>query len=608
MQLLGLYMIVKAQFPPTPAGQTVLKSRFNENITISFKEPGLCETTPGVRSYAGYIHLPPGTLDDSDQQQNYSINTFFWFFEARKDPQNAPLSIWLNGGPGSSSMLGLLTENGPCYVNSDSNSTRLNPNSWNNEVNMLYIDQPVQAGFSYDSLKNYTQDLITGETQEILPGATVPEQNTTFLVGTYPSRNSNTTSQGSRNAAVAIWHFAQIWFQEFPYYQPNDARVSISSQSYGGRYGPAFAAFFEEQNDKILNGTETDPGGQYILHLDTLLLVNACIDRQVQFPSYAHMAFNNTYGIQTVNESVYNGMNDAYFREGGCRDQINNCRAVSSVYDPENTGINSTVNKICSGAETFCTENIRDPYIDFSGRNYYDITQIEPDPFPYSFYLGWLNEAHVQAALGVPLNFTSVSSAVADAFRGIGDYPRPGWLEDLTDLLERGVKVTLVYGDRDFACNWIGGEAVSLAINYSSTAQFHAAGYEPVQVNSTYEGGLVRQYGNLSFTRVFQAGHEVPSWQPETALAIFNRALGNRDIATGTKDTTAADAEYSSSGPPDTWTTKSDIPEQEIMFCYLWAGTCTDEQIASITNGTARVVRYVLEDTNSTKLFPELFD
>jgi len=45
-------------------------------------------------------------------------------------------------------MMGLLQENGPCFVGSDSNSTYLNPYSWNNEVNMLYIDQPVQVGFS----------------------------------------------------------------------------------------------------------------------------------------------------------------------------------------------------------------------------------------------------------------------------------------------------------------------------------------------------------------------------------------------------------------------------------------------------------------------------
>jgi hypothetical protein len=60
--------------------------------------------------------------------------SFFWFFESRKDPHKAPLSIWLNGGPGGSSMMGALSENGPCFVNDDSNSTRLNPWSWNNEV------------------------------------------------------------------------------------------------------------------------------------------------------------------------------------------------------------------------------------------------------------------------------------------------------------------------------------------------------------------------------------------------------------------------------------------------------------------------------------------
>lgn len=43
----------------------------------------------------------------------------------------------MNGGPGSSSMIGLLSENGPCMINDDSNSTYLNPWSFNNEVNML---------------------------------------------------------------------------------------------------------------------------------------------------------------------------------------------------------------------------------------------------------------------------------------------------------------------------------------------------------------------------------------------------------------------------------------------------------------------------------------
>lgn len=116
------------------------------------------------------------------------------------------------------------------------------------------------------------------------------------------------------------------------------------------------------------------------------------MDRRVEWPLYPEMAFNNTYGIQTVNESIYNDMKDAYTRSGGCRDQIDDCRAVASVYDPANIGINETVNKICSDAEEYCGNNIRGPYSQFSGRKYYDITQIDPTPFPYQFLMGWLNQ------------------------------------------------------------------------------------------------------------------------------------------------------------------------------------------------------------------------
>lgn len=133
----------QAQRPQLIPGVEVVQSRLGNGITLSFKEPGICETNKDVKSYSGYIHLPPRTLAAFNISQNYPINLFYWYFQARKNPQNAPLALWMNGGPGASSMRGLLRENGPCSINADSNSTTNNPYSWNEVSNMLYIDQPV---------------------------------------------------------------------------------------------------------------------------------------------------------------------------------------------------------------------------------------------------------------------------------------------------------------------------------------------------------------------------------------------------------------------------------------------------------------------------------
>jgi hypothetical protein len=54
--------------------------------------------------------------------------------------------------------------------------------------------------------------------------------------------------------------------------------------------------------------------------------------------------------------------------------------------------------------------------------------------------------------LGVPLNWTNSSPQASNAYRDIGDYPRDSWLEDLGFLLDNGIKVSLMYGDLDFAC------------------------------------------------------------------------------------------------------------------------------------------------------------
>jgi carboxypeptidase C (cathepsin A) len=93
-------------------------------------------------------------------------------------------------------------------------------------------------------------------------------------------------------------------------------------------------------------------------------------------------------------------------------------------------------------------------------------------------------------------------------FDRTGDFILGDGLKKLGGLLDRGVKVALFYGDRDYQCNWLGGEAISLAIESKLSSGFKQAGYTKIETNASYIGGFVRQYENLSFARVFQAAHE----------------------------------------------------------------------------------------------------
>lgn len=196
-------------------------------------------------------------------------------------------------------MMGLLEETGPCLIGSDSKSTSPNPWSWNNEVNMLYIDQPSQVGFSYDVPTNGTIRAVDyagwGPVLTTFPGDFtdgVPEANYTNRVGTFSSQNLTTTADTTAHAAHALWHFAQTWFFEFPHYKPADDRISLWCESYGGHYGPGFLRFFQEQNDKIANGSSNEQGAQFI-HLDTLGIINGLLDVVIQGEAYITFPYNN---------------------------------------------------------------------------------------------------------------------------------------------------------------------------------------------------------------------------------------------------------------------------------------------------------------------------
>lgn len=102
----------------------------------ALKDGTVCDT---VKQDAGYITLP------NKKDGHY----FYWYFESRNKPSEDPLVLWLTSGPGCSSLWAMLAENGPCVVQKDL-STKLNKYSWTTSANVLWLDQPLFTGFSYD--------------------------------------------------------------------------------------------------------------------------------------------------------------------------------------------------------------------------------------------------------------------------------------------------------------------------------------------------------------------------------------------------------------------------------------------------------------------------
>lgn len=394
-------------------------------------------------------------------------------------------------------------------------------------------------------------------------------------------------------------------------------------------------------------------------------------------------------------------------RPGGCRDQILECQAAlrdehgeatpylhqrghqGRRHNPKNLTL------LCGERSNECEESVFGLYMStlpalppseapYNGTRggFYDIAHPARDPFPAPHLHGYLAEADTLRALGVPVNYSASSDAVYRAFtgdrRGSFDVVAGGFVEALGTLLDEGdgenegdapghrVAVHLVYGDRDYACNWVGGEAVSLAVPWLGQDVFvKEAGYAPLVVPGTTDfqpdentmggkkakrpsahhnapvqqqegggrewAGMTRQAGPFSFTRVFQSGHEIPSYQPAAAYAVFMRATRGVDIATGTVDVEAAEREaawrrargagrgerrrresgrrstpddyYRTTGPKSTWHLDNEPPQPVTPRCYvLKPASCTKEVWERVKSGKAVIKDwFVVEDDDGEK-------
>lgn len=105
-------------------------------------------------SYSGYLDVT------STKKLHYV------FVESELSPSTDPVVIWFNGGPGCSSMLGFMQENGPYVIEDNSTAIIRNPHPWTAEANMLWIESPAGVGFSYGSERNDLKHYDMGQSSD----------------------------------------------------------------------------------------------------------------------------------------------------------------------------------------------------------------------------------------------------------------------------------------------------------------------------------------------------------------------------------------------------------------------------------------------------------
>ncbi|KAI9640380.1 hypothetical protein NHQ30_011125 [Ciborinia camelliae] len=191
----------KHTLPVKPVLRSRSTSKYLTNSTASFVVNGtaLPEFDFDIgESYAGTL---PVSTNASDTNR-----LWFWFFPSENPLADKEITIWLNGGPGCSSLDGLLQENGPFTWQPGTYSPVPNPYSWTNLTNMIWIDQPVSTGFS--------------------PGDILVD---------------NQTDVGNQ--------FAAFWKNFVDTFSMQGYKIYITGESFAGKYIPYIASNFLDRND-----------------------------------------------------------------------------------------------------------------------------------------------------------------------------------------------------------------------------------------------------------------------------------------------------------------------------------------------------------------------
>ncbi|KAG8476986.1 hypothetical protein CXB51_030233 [Gossypium anomalum] len=474
-------------------------------IESSLAHPDKIVKLPGqpprlsFQQFSGYVTV--------DYKKHKAL--FYYFVEAETDPASKPLVLWLNGGPGCSSLgVGAFSENGPFRPNGE--FLVKNDYSWNREANMLYLETPIGVGFSYST---------NTSSYEAVDDEITARDNLVFL---------------------------QNWYNKFPNYRHRD--LYITGESYAGHYIPQLAKLMVEFNKKQnlfnLKGIAVSPFvpmsivwvtikspipagckgrdpkcGHYINQLE---LGNPVLEFATDFNSRAEyfwshgLISDSTYKMFT-SVCNYSRYVSEYYRDSvspSCSKVMSQVsRETSKFVDKYDVTLDVCISSVLSQSMAINPQQVSE----------------RVDVCVEDKIVNYLNRKDVQKALHarlVGVRRWTVCSNILDYQLLNLEMPI---ISIVGSLIKSGIPVLVYSGDQDSVIPLTGSR--SLVSRLAKELELETTVPYRVWFEGKQVGGWTQVYGNiLSFATIRGASHEAPFSQPERSLMLFESFLEGKPL------------------------------------------------------------------------------
>jgi serine carboxypeptidase-like clade 2 len=427
-------------------------------ISIRSSLPDLITNLPGLKNsvnftqYAGYLEV------DSISGRKL----FYWFVESQSNPSTDPVVLWLNGGPGCSSLIGFLSENGPFRPSNDGNEIFVDPYSWNRIANMLYLEAPAGVGFSY-------------------------------------SNNPNDYNTDDKKTAEDNYSALQIWFKRFPAFIK--AKFYISGESYGGHYVPMLA-------NQILEGNKNSKNLK--INLQGIMVGNGLTDNKIDLNSFMPVyAYHNLIPM-TLYQKILQICKGNYIEPSdSCQALLNKAYENLDHLDPYDIYA-----PVCpNSGNSYNPIKFEHPLLKYK-------KMIPFDPCIDLHLTEYLNREDVRKAIHVDdacgtwfecSNVLNYNFSMSDAPSMIPYYEK--------FFKQSNYKILIYSGDVDSILPTIGSQEWIDVLNRTIVKP-----WRPWLVNQQV-GGFVQQYDKLTLLTIHGAGHMVPYFKPANAYDFFKKYI-----------------------------------------------------------------------------------